>query len=773
MKDFLVSIVIPAYRTEKHVRECVQSALRQDYPLIEILLVDDGSPDQCPQIFDEYAASYDRVSVFHQENKGLGLARDTGLLAAKGEYVFFLDSDDYLDGPGAIRCLVEKAKETAADIVMGNFRKQQGDKLLDVNMHHLRDGDYTKTADFRFEGFYRYGHLAYNWGKLYRRQFLLENDLLIKDYPFTQDKAHNMLCYAYGPKYAFVDDSVYVYRLNEESVSFRYKENLIPVWISIATDFHEILKERGREDTCGDITAFHFFFGSFFIVKQELAIGKGLREAAKVIRKYGENTAVAEAMGKLARGEYVREISSVSWKIVIRLASLLFYLRGYFLFTLGISMLRGLRIDGIITDKRNIRTRKRKSVKEAADMAVREEVACLCGCIRAALTESPLQEKHLEYLIHSGADNVVDLAQRHRVASIIYDLLEEQGNRISANALRMAQKSAEKTVRQSYRLLFLTKGIVEVLEKEKIPVVVLKGCGVASYYPVPEYRKSGDVDLLFENMEDVYAAGRILERYHYRKTEEQHANHHVVYQGLDGIDIELHAMLAEPFDDEVINQKMEELLPGYFRNGTITNVIGVPIPTACDELQALELLLHMLQHFLRSGFGLKLLTDWVVFWNQIKEEATAERFRFLAQECGVEGFAKAVTLVCEKYLGLRSGIVYGDHLENSFSRGYAQKFLMDIVEAEEFGKADKNRMVALRKRGIIAYAKEFHYQMRMNHAKESKKKWLWPYLWAKTFVVFLHNNRKLNRGSLRNILKNAGERAGVVEQMHLFSKKGK
>ena len=275
---------------------------------------------------------------------------------------------------------------------------------------------------------------------------------------------------------------------------------------------------------------------------------------------------------------------------------------------------------------------------------------------------------------------------------------------------------------------------------------------------------------MFENMEHVLAAGKVMEEMGYHVSEEQHANHHLVYQNAAGTDIELHAMLAEPFDDETINQKMDELLPEYFRTVGSTESMGVNIPTTSDPLQALELLLHMLQHFLRAGFGLKLLTDWVVFWNQKTDEKTSARFRELVESFGVDGFAKAVTLVCEKYLGLRRGIVYGRDLEQAFSKQYAEQFLIDIVDAEEFGKADKNRMVALRKRGMLAYIKEFHYQMRMNYPKESKKKWKWPYLWVKTFVVFMKNNKRLNRGSLGDILKNAGQRAGVVEQMKLFHK---
>ena len=763
----LVSIVIPAYRTEKYVEEAIRSALGQDYPQKEIILVDDGSPDRCPEIFAEYAARYDIIRVCHQENQGSGIARDTGLLAAKGEYVFFLDSDDRLDGFGAISCLAQKAEETGADIVVGNYRKIQDGKILDVNRHHLKEGEYTGTANFRFEGFYRYGHLAYNWGKLYKRAFLIDNDLMIRAYPFTQDKAHNMLCYAYGPRFAFVDESVYLYRSNLESVTFRYKENFIPVWISIATDFHDTLKERGREDSFGDITAFHLFFGSFFIVKQEMTAGNGMKKAIKEIRRYGQNPSVKEAMEGIARGVYSKGISSLQWRIAMRAAAFLFSIHGYALFTLGIYMLRYFHIDGLISDKRNRRGAGKGQCQNATD-GLEDTVVALCAALRFALAGEPLGEFEKDCMLKDGAQGLVNMAANHRVLPMIYDILEQYEEQVSPQVMAFARGTAEKTVRQSHRLLFLTRSLVRAFEKEKISVLVLKGCGVSSYYPVPEYRKSGDVDLLLQNMDQVTAAGKILEGLHFTMTEEQHANHHLVYQGPDGIDIELHAMLAEPFDDETLNKKMEELLPQYFVDSRRIHSMGVELPVARDELQALELLLHMLQHFLRSGFGLKLLADWVVFWNHSGREETAKAFQKLAQECGVAGFAKAVTLVCEKYLGLQKGIVFGDGIESSFPKDYAQQFLLEIIEAEEFGKSDKDRMVVLRGHGLQAYVKEFHYQMRMNYPQESKKKWKWPYLWIKTFLVFLRNNRRLGRGSMHSILRNAKKRGSVVEQMRLF-----
>lgn len=772
MGERLVSIIIPAYKTEKYVDECIQSALEQNYPNVEIILVDDGSPDRCPQIFDEYAARYENVKAVHQKNQGQGIARNTGVQNAKGDYVFMMDSDDRLDGPDAIRYLMEEAERSGADIIVGNYRKFRDEMIWDKNRHHLKPGEYQETPKFRFDGFYRFGHLAYNWGKLYRRAFLVENALWSKNYPFTQDKANNILCYAYHPKYAFIDQSVYLYRINDESITFRYKPNMKSVWIAIAKDFHQELAERGVKDDFWDITAFHIFFGSFFLVKQEFMAGHGFWKAKREVEEFGKDPFVRKSMKELAAGKYLRGIGNFPWRVFIRLASMLFAIHGYFLFTLGIAMLRGMKIDYLISDKRNRRKKtKNGAAQKQGEQSLAAEAELLCRLLSLALTGKALGEEEKRRLKSADLASIFHIADEHRVLPMFYDLFEEMEEELPEELVRQLETSTERTVNQSYRLLFMTKALTDMLAAEGISAIALKGCGIASYYPIPEYRKSGDVDLLFPDMESVYRAGKILETKGCIVKEEQHANHHVVYQGPDGVDLELHAMLAEPFDDERINKRMEELLSVCFAEKTVTDSMGLSIPTLSERLQALELLLHMLQHFLRAGFGLKLLTDWVVFWNKVRDEKVAEQFRKLAAECGVEGFAKAVTLLCEKYLGLDQIHIFGEALEQEFSKNYAARFMMDVIQAEEFGKSDKNRMVALRKRGLWGYVKEFHYQMRMNYATESKKVWKWPYLWLKTFRNFLRNNRRLGRGSLRSILKNAGERASVVEEMRLFKKK--
>lgn len=349
----LVSIIVPVYKTEDYLQECIDSILRQRYPKIEVILVDDGSPDRCPALCDELEKSHDCIRVIHQENQGLGMARNTGLAAARGEYVIFVDSDDCLDGSQAVSRLVTEALKAHADIVQGCYRRFHDGWYSAVNYHHLRAGDYTETADFRFKGFYMYGHLSYAWGKLYRRAFLMEHELWCGAYPFTQDKAHNIACCACEPVYGFIDKSVYLYRNNEASVTSRYKENFIPVWTSIAQDFEKFLKERHIRRPYGDLIAFHLFFGSFFLVKQELMHEKsGIYHSVEKLRIYGENPLVRKAMAGLARGRWIDRIDSISWKVVIRLAALVFYLHGYWLFAAAIAFLRRCGVDRRITNAR-------------------------------------------------------------------------------------------------------------------------------------------------------------------------------------------------------------------------------------------------------------------------------------------------------------------------------------------------------------------------------------------------------------------------------------
>ena len=353
MKQLLVSIIVPVYKAKEYLAPCMDSIFAQTYEPVEVILVDDGSPDECPMLCDAYAAQYENVSVIHQKNQGVGMARNAGLRAAKGDYVCFMDSDDELGGPDCIAKMAACAEHSHADIVQGDFCRLYPDGTRSgVDHHHLRTGTYTRTADFRFKGFYYYGHLAYHWGKLYRRAFLMAHRLYCQAYPFSQDKAHNMACYSYHPRYAFVDTCVYCYRVNETSVTFRYKENLIPVWVSIAEDYLEFCRQRDVK-AYEDIVAFHIFFGSFFVAKQELLAGKGLLAARGALKRYGEKPLAARFMRELAARRYTKRVCGGIWNMIIPVAAWFFSMQAYGLFAMGTALLLWFGVDKKITQSRH------------------------------------------------------------------------------------------------------------------------------------------------------------------------------------------------------------------------------------------------------------------------------------------------------------------------------------------------------------------------------------------------------------------------------------
>ena len=122
MKEALITIVLPIYNVERYLERCLESVVNQSYKNLEIILVDDGSPDNCPIICDDWAKKDERIRVIHKRNAGLGMARNTGIENAKGEYICFFDSDDYVD-----TFLVEKAynviTKEKADIVLFGFKR--------------------------------------------------------------------------------------------------------------------------------------------------------------------------------------------------------------------------------------------------------------------------------------------------------------------------------------------------------------------------------------------------------------------------------------------------------------------------------------------------------------------------------------------------------------------------------------------------------------------------------------------------------------------------
>lgn len=165
-----VSIIVPIYNLEKYVRHCVDSILVQTYTDFELLLIDDGSKDGSGKICDEYAELDSRIHVFHKENGGLCSARNHGLDKARGEWIMYVDGDDWLE-PDTLELLLLKAEETGADIVFADFWFDFSDRRIESGFYDWRNQG--------INGLREYIVSPWNciWGSIQKKSIYDENGL--------------------------------------------------------------------------------------------------------------------------------------------------------------------------------------------------------------------------------------------------------------------------------------------------------------------------------------------------------------------------------------------------------------------------------------------------------------------------------------------------------------------------------------------------------------------------------------------------------------------
>lgn len=239
MKTPTASIIIPIYNVETWLDRCIKSATSQDDPNIEIILVDDGSPDHCPVICDQWSESDSRISVIHKRNGGLSSARNAGLKQAKGKYVFFLDSDDWID-PDTISSLSYIAEKHRVDFVRyrpmyANWPNHPDGSVCDFGTEKgMQEGLYAK-ADIAREIFPRLiatpgltlGPIVSACRSFYRRDFLMANNLYFDEQvKYSEDTifssrvvyATNSFYYLDGPKF-------YHYFYNKDSISKSFRKD--------------------------------------------------------------------------------------------------------------------------------------------------------------------------------------------------------------------------------------------------------------------------------------------------------------------------------------------------------------------------------------------------------------------------------------------------------------------------------------------------------------------------------------------------------------------
>lgn len=211
MNQGLVSIIVPVYKAEKYIHQCIDSLLAQTYRNIEVILVDDGSPDHCGKICDEYAAKDSRVKVIHQQNGGVSVARQTGIDHATGEYSIHADPDDWVE-LNMIEELVAKAVADNADMVICDFyRESKSEKTYDCQNP---GDDLSASAVLRKILSQQLHGSCLN--KLVNRSRIEGIGFTPEDLCILEDELYNIRILARKIKVSYLPKALYHYRIDNE-----------------------------------------------------------------------------------------------------------------------------------------------------------------------------------------------------------------------------------------------------------------------------------------------------------------------------------------------------------------------------------------------------------------------------------------------------------------------------------------------------------------------------------------------------------------------------
>ena len=220
-----ISVVVPMYGVENYLKNCIDSLLNQTLQGIEIILVDDGSPDRCGEIADEYALKHNNIKVVHQKNAGLGPARNSGMKVSTGEYIGFVDSDDWVQKT-MFENLYNAAKANDADIVVSGHCDWTGGDVVRTKRHPLAGKTIRDKLELETIRKNLYGHAVDDadveafpmsvWIAIYRRSMIEDNGLVFQNI-LSEDIIFNIAAYKCARVMTFTDGVEYCYRKEDQT----------------------------------------------------------------------------------------------------------------------------------------------------------------------------------------------------------------------------------------------------------------------------------------------------------------------------------------------------------------------------------------------------------------------------------------------------------------------------------------------------------------------------------------------------------------------------
>lgn len=244
------SVIVPVYKVEDYLPACIDSVLQQTFGDFELILVDDGSPDRCSQICEEYAARDSRIRVLHKPNGGLASARRAGIQVARGEYVFNLDSDDAIE-PDTLESAHGAIRDTGCEMVSFTYRWVQDGRTVDMTTDPLAEGFYDRTGieTHLFPKLLmdeNMGHVSYYLaGKAIKRDLLTPHQLGVSEHiSLGEDLCCVIPCYLHAQSVYISKKPAYRYTVRKNSMSKAFQTKQIHL---VETVLHEISRHNTEQ----------------------------------------------------------------------------------------------------------------------------------------------------------------------------------------------------------------------------------------------------------------------------------------------------------------------------------------------------------------------------------------------------------------------------------------------------------------------------------------------------------------------------------------------
>lgn len=295
----LVSIIVPVYKVEEYLDECVGSIVNQSYQDFEMILIDDGSPDNCPDMCDAWAQKDARIKVIHKQNGGVSSARNEGLKIASGEWVWFIDSDDTIE-ENALALLSEKFSQKP-DLIIYNKEKNEV---------------YQKDSRFFDEYYFKYRFGFETWNKLYKLNIIRDNDLWFDtEEKIGEDLLFNIQYYKYAQNYMFTDLKLYNYTVREDSAMGEKDPGRLEKQLSVYSKIYAFYKNDLDKKILAQLFIMHLISG----INQSNKAGLQSEEKIHIIQNSFSRYAFDKQIFKQAIGRFLKsEQSSFLGRVKIK-----------------------------------------------------------------------------------------------------------------------------------------------------------------------------------------------------------------------------------------------------------------------------------------------------------------------------------------------------------------------------------------------------------------------------------------------------------------------